>query len=186
MQITLSPSELSILLAEADTAAARLRRRLRLPFAEQEDLRQELLLDLLRRVPAYDAARGSLGAFAGTVLRRCAARIAARIMRERRATAGEIISIDAVRADGTRLGDTLSEADGLAAWQGQAASPPERRIDIWSAVDRLDQGDRTLCAAVAHFTVDELVERRFGSRAGLYRRLQEVRLALTAYGLRAA
>ena len=117
---------------EAGIAAARLRRRLRLPACDQDDLRQELLLDLIRRLPAYDPARGSLGAFANVVLRNQATRIAARVMRERRATGGALLSLDAARPDGTTLADTLSEADGLATWQGVPEAIPraERRIDL--------------------------------------------------------
>ena len=72
-----------------------------------------MLVDLIRRLPAFDPARGTLGAFANVVLRNHAARIAARVMRERRATGGALLSLDAPRPDGTTLADTLSEADGL-------------------------------------------------------------------------
>jgi RNA polymerase sigma-70 factor (ECF subfamily) len=87
------------LLDEADAAAARLRRRLRLPRADLDDLRQDLLVDLIRRLPAFDARRGSIGAFAGIVLRNHASRIAARLARERRATGGGLLSLDAPAGD---------------------------------------------------------------------------------------
>jgi RNA polymerase sigma-70 factor (ECF subfamily) len=57
-------SDLQILVHEADLAARRLVRRLRLPAHEREDLRQDLLVDLIARLPAFDPARGRLGAFA--------------------------------------------------------------------------------------------------------------------------
>ena len=85
MQIKLSPDDIETIISEADTAARRLRRRLGLPACDREDLGQDLLIDLLRRLPAFDPARGSLGAFAGLVLRNQSSRIAIRIMRERRA-----------------------------------------------------------------------------------------------------
>ena len=90
-----SPRSPRPLFPEADVAAARLRRRLRPAACDHDDLRQELLVDLIRRLPAYDPARGSLGAFANVVLRNQATRIAARVMRERRATGGALLSLDA-------------------------------------------------------------------------------------------
>ena len=159
-----------------------------LPACDQDDLRQELLVDLIRRLPAYDPDRGSLGAFANVVLRNQATRIAARVMRERRATGGALLSLDAARPDGTTLADTLSEADGLATWQSgpQAIPRAERRIDVDRALGELDDPDQALCAALAHWSVDELVARGFGSRASLYRRLAALRPVLAAYGLQAA
>ena len=101
---------------------------------------------------------------------------------------GRLLSLDAIDSNGTSLGDRLSEDDGLAAWHGRPAAGVlvERRIDVGAALARLDRRDRTLCAAVAHWPVDRLADRGFGSRAGLYRRLQEFRLQLAAHGLRAA
>jgi hypothetical protein len=71
----------------ADGAARRLRRRLRLPGHEQEDLRQDLLADLLARLPGFDPARGGLLAFASTCFRHRAARLADRHRRDAAARA---------------------------------------------------------------------------------------------------
>ena len=86
MQRPISEPDLVTILDEADAAAARLRRLLGLPRTDLDDLRQDLLLDLIRRLPAFDAKRGSIGAFAGIVLRNQTSRIATRVARERRAT----------------------------------------------------------------------------------------------------
>lgn len=189
MHPPISEADLAILLGEADAAAARLWRRLGLPRADLEDLRQDLLLDLIRRLPAFDARRGSIGAFANTVLRHQAARIAVRVARERRAANGGLLSLDAKGMDGHTLGEGLSEADGLAAWHGQEAAPHsavERRLDLARSIGALDGEDRAFCAALGHCPVRTLAERGFGSRAALYRRIAELRCALTARGLRAA
>ena len=122
MHPPISEPDLVTILDEADAAAARLRRRVRLPRADLDDLRQDLLLDLIRRLPAFDARRGSIGAFAGIVLRNQASRIAARIRRERRATGGRLLSLDAPAGDGTTLADRLGEADSLSAWHGHCVA----------------------------------------------------------------
>ena len=68
MHPPISEPDLVTLLEEADAAASRLWRRVRLPRADLDDLRQDLLLDLIRRLPAFDARRGTMGTFAGIVL----------------------------------------------------------------------------------------------------------------------
>ena len=187
MQIELSPDDIETIVREADGAARRLRRRLCLQVCEREDLGQDLLIDLLRRLPAFDPARGSLGAFAGLVLRNQSSRIAMRDHRQRRAQGGTMLSLEVPLA-GTRepVGDTLTEDDGLAAWHGQtscAAAVTELHLALQAALARLPAEDRRFCAALAHRPVIALATEGFGSRSALYRRLADLRHVLTAHGL---
>jgi RNA polymerase sigma-70 factor (ECF subfamily) len=69
MQIELSPDDVETIIHEADAAAQRLRRKLTLPVCEREDLGQDLLVDLLRRLPAYDPSRGFRPRIAGSARR---------------------------------------------------------------------------------------------------------------------
>ncbi len=187
MQIELSPDDIETIIHEADAAAQRLRRKLCLPLCEREDLGQDLLVDLLRRLPAYDPARGSIGAFANIVLRNQSSRIAMRHHRQRRAQGGSLLSLEVPLA-GTRepVGDTLTEDDGLAAWHGQtccAAAVTELCHAMETALARLPAEDRRFCAALAHRPVTALAAEGFGSRSALYRRLADLRHVLTAHGL---
>ena len=187
MQIELSPDDIETIIREANAAAQRLRRKLSMPLCEREDLGQDLLVDLLRRLPAYDPSRGSIGAFAGIVLRNQASRIAMRHHRQRRAQGGTMLSLEVPLA-GTRepVGDTLTEDDGLAAWHGQtccAADVTELHLALQAALARLPAEDRRLCAALAHRPVTALATEGFGSRSALYRRLADLRHVLTAQGL---
>ncbi len=189
MHSPISEPDLVTLLEEADAAASRLWRRVRLPRADLDDLRQDLLLDLIRRLPAFDARRGTMGAFAGIVLRNQASRIATRIRRERKASGGHPLSLDVPCGDGTTLADRLSANDGPAAWHGGRACTIEAtdcRIDLARALGALEACDLTLCAAIAHCPVRDLAGRGFGSRATIYRRLQDLRCVLAANGARAA
>jgi DNA-directed RNA polymerase specialized sigma24 family protein len=172
--------DLHLLIDEADAAARRLHYKLGLPAADRDDLRQELLVDAVRRLRHFDPERASLGAFAGTVLRRHSARLADRIMRERRRQGGLLLSIDAATSTGVSLGETLIVA---------AADDCERadqRLTLASVLTQLDRHEQTLCAGVALFSIDHLVAHGLGSRASLYRRLHDLRCALTAHGLRVA
>ena len=57
----------------------------------------------------------------------------------------------------------------------------------WIAVSPITSTIRmTLCAAATHSPVRVLAERGLGSRAGLYRRITDLRCALAAHGLRVA
>ena len=187
MQIELSPDDIETIIREADAAAQRLRRKLCLPVCEREDLGQDLLIDLLRRLPAFDPSRGSIGAFANIVLRNQSSRIAMRHYRQRRAQGGSLLSLEVPLA-GTRerVGDTLTEDDGLAAWHGQtccAAAVTELHHALQAALARLPVEDRRFCAALAHRPVTALAAEGFGSRSALYRRLADLRHVLTAHGL---
>ena len=187
MNPPITPADLSTLIAEADAAACRLRRKLVLPAADHDDLRQDLLVDLICRLPGFDARRGTIGAFANIVLRNQSSRIAMRHHRQRRAQGGSILSL-AVPLAGARepVGDTLTEDDGLAAWHGQtccAAAVTELHHALQAALARLPAEDRRFCAALAHRPVTALAAEGFGSRSALYRRLADLRHVLTAHGL---
>ncbi|MBE0455275.1 MAG: sigma-70 family RNA polymerase sigma factor [Roseovarius sp.] len=187
MHPPITPADLSTLIAEADAAACRLRRKLVLPAADHDDLRQDLLVDLICRLPGFDARRGSIGAFANIVLRNQSSRIAMRHHRQRRAQGGSLLSLEVPLA-GTRepVGDTLTEEDGLAAWHGQAccaAAVTELHHALQAALARLPAEDRRFCAALAHRPVTALAAEGFGSRSALYRRLADLRHVLTAHGL---
>jgi RNA polymerase sigma-70 factor (ECF subfamily) len=108
----------------AEQEARRLCRGLGLPAQEREDLRQDLLTDFLARLPAFDPAKGALEAFARICFRHAATRIARRVQRER--AGRHPLSLDDALpgGDGLTLGDTLGEADGYAAWCGQATLWP--------------------------------------------------------------
>lgn len=180
-------TDLSALIDEATAAARRLHRKLALPAADFDDLRQDLLVDLICRLPGFDARRGSIGAFANIVLRNQSSRIAMRHHRQRRAQGGSLLSLEVPLA-GTRepVGDTLTEDDGLAAWHGQtccAAAVTELHHALQAALARLPAEDRRFCAAVAHRPVTALAAEGFGSRSALYRRLADLRHVLTAHGL---
>lgn len=191
MSHAISQSDLQILQFESDVAARRLIRKLRLPYDDLADLRQELLLDLFARLSAFDPERGSLGAFAGVVMANKATRIAKKVKRERRLYGAVPASLDETLSDsdGATRGDLVAEEDGLAAYLGQpidAFAEAERRLDVARGLGTLDPNDGTLCAALSHTTVDRLAGGGGGARSSLYRRVKDIRLALLAAGLRAA
>ncbi|MFN3946112.1 MAG: sigma factor [Allosphingosinicella sp.] len=191
MHSSISRDDLRILLHEADIAARRLVRRLRLAPAELDDVRQDLLVDLIARLPAYDPDRGTLGAFAGIVLANRATRIACKAKRERRMYGSTPISLDEIlpESDGLTRGDLVAEADGLSALFGQpvdAFAAVEERLDVERGLGSLAPADGALCASLSRTTVDRLAASGHGARSSLYRRIKDIRLVLTAIGIGAA
>lgn len=187
MHPPISPADLATLIDEAAVAARRLHRRLVLPAADLDDLRQDLLVDLICRLPGFDARRGGIGAFANIVLRNQSSRISIRHHRQRRAQGGTVLSLDApVSGSAEPLGCLLAETDGLAAWHGQdrcAAADVETRHDLARALADLPEDVRGLCAALGTCAVADLVGRDGISRSALYRRLARLRLELAMRGL---
>jgi RNA polymerase sigma-70 factor (ECF subfamily) len=191
MPFSPSPEQRHTLLHEADAAARRLIRQLRLSRHDLEDIRQDLITDALARMPAFQAERGSVGAFLATVMTHRATRIMRRVIAERRMFGFEPMSIDMPIKDGEAdtLADTIASDAGLGAVWGQAgdgATSSIVRLDIERCLGTLERQDARLCAALTTRSVDELAAEGHGSRAGLYRRIQTLRGSILARGLAAA
>ena len=191
MQSPISRADLQTLLHEADAAARRLARKLRLSKDDLADVRQELLVDVIARLPAFDPKRGSLGAFAGIVMANRAARVAHKVKRERRLYGAVPTSLNETlpESDGATRGDFVSEEDGLSAYFGQrvdVSAEVERRLDVERGLGTLDPNDARLSAKLSQVSVDELVGHGHAARSSLYRRVKNIRLALLAAGLKAA
>jgi DNA-directed RNA polymerase specialized sigma24 family protein len=191
MRRSMSRDDLRTVLHEADVAARRLLRQLRLPRQDLDDLRQDLLADLIVRLRGFDPERGSLGAFSGIVLANRSTRIATKVKRERRLYGAAPVSLDETisESEGLARGDIIGEDEGLAAYFGHPAdafAAVERRLDLERGLGSLDLADGQLCASLAHTTVNDLAGAGRGARSCLYRRVKNIRLALTAIGLTAA
>lgn len=180
----MTSNNLSTLLAEATSAAARLQRRLH--FADRDDLQQDLLLDLLQRLPAYDPGWGPIGPFAGAVLRNRSALLTARAVRIFRRQGGSLLSLEARPTEYAErpIAETLGESAGL--WTGQTGSAGEasdRELSVASVLGSLGEADRRLCALLAENSATELVRSGACSRSHLYRQIARLRRAFAACGL---
>lgn len=108
-------SDYAVLRREADRAAANLVRRYRLPAADRDDLRHDLLVDLFVRLKDFDPKRGTLLAFAVIVIRHGVARLAGRLRRDRALFAPLSLDHPISGLNSATLGDTVAEEDGYPA-----------------------------------------------------------------------
>jgi hypothetical protein len=108
-----------------------------------------------------------LAPFAGRILRNRRSEIAAAIAAERRSS----FSVDEPY-DVYQVSDPNDKTR-------------DRRLSLLMALRRISPRDRAFCLALARFSVDRLAAAGFGSRAGLYRRVQDLRCRVAAFGLAA-
>lgn len=158
-----------------------------MPGHEQEDLRQELLVDLITRLKWFDPARGTLSAFANVIIRHRAGRLGKRINRERAIfTPMSLRDSTAYDPNVALAFDSVVGADG---YTSGAAHPNdrfvtiERRIDLGRALGKLRPRDLSLCVKLVEQTPAELSRSGKFSRATLYRRLRNIRLRLLEEGI---
>jgi RNA polymerase sigma-70 factor (ECF subfamily) len=170
----------------AERAALALCRSLNLQLSEKDDLRQDLLVDLLSRLSAYDPERGSFGAFAQVCIRHAGSRIAKKVKRERAGRHPANLDDIIPGTEGLTLAETIPEDGGYAAWCGQpvnAIASLERRLDLDRAGAAIDPEDYPLCAALSQNTPHECGEQKLMPRMRIYRRIREMRLRLLAAGI---
>jgi RNA polymerase sigma-70 factor (ECF subfamily) len=191
MSSPLSLAELEQLHPIAEREASRVCRIARLPAHEREDIRQDMLLDLLVRLPAFDPTRGTLAGFATVCFRHRGIRLAERLKRERAVRVET--SLDSPVAgddeDELTLADLIPDSEGLGAWWGQptdAIAAIERRLSLGRAEAAIDPADHSLCAALVTSTPHQLARRGLMPRSVLYRRIREMRLRLLAAGISTA
>jgi RNA polymerase sigma factor (sigma-70 family) len=175
----ISGSELLVLLREADVAAARVARRLQLPASDRDDVRQDILVDLLGRLRSFDPDRGTFGAFVGTIAGHRATRLTDRI--RRRLASSSTLSLH--QAGGCEW--TVAEGRGAFANNTPSVdctSEIEQRLDLVQALRELRPAELSLCVKLTEYSPTEISRSGACSRATLYRQLKKIRMRLLREG----
>lgn len=147
----------------------RLQRKLGVPKQDAEDFRQELLVDLFARLKHFDPDRGPFGAFAKTVMRHQASRLAKRHYDGLTAQGGAMLPLEAIT--------------GAAAYNASVSPKlPDDQLALRTALKRLYPSDRRFCHALSQYRVAELKQAGFGSRSSIYRRIRRLRPRLVISG----
>lgn len=182
MQVLPNHAHLHPILSYADRAADRLCRQHAGPRLEHDDVRQDLLLDLLTRLKGFDPARSSLPTFAAICFRHRATHLGILSGRERRGRHPAALDAPLPDGEGLILLDTISNGDGYGAWIGQSIDrhgASEQRLDFDRALSLLGPDAIPLCAAL----LEPPQVAQTLSRTTAHRRVHELRLQLLALGV---
>ena len=152
---------------------------------DREDVEQELMCDVLRRLPRFDPSRGAIGTFIARVVERHIAII----LRDRRAPIrdyrrnGRSLNEDVVgEDDGTdERGDTI---DAQVNRPGRSDEDRSQLIlDVHQVIDGLPEDLRTLCVRLKTQTVTEISLQTGTPRTTLYDAIRRIRVHFEAAGM---
>lgn len=173
--------------ATASHYARRIARSLGLAAEDVADLRQELLLEVVRRCQGFDPTRAAWATFIDMVVRHAADELAERLAYGQRINAGFLDDLTTWRnRRRVRLTEVLSEGDGLGAlWSGlgDPFADVDRRIDIERFVERLPDGLRRLCRLLQTEQPADAQRLSGLCKSEFYRQLDELAMRLRAVGL---
>jgi len=159
--------------------------------SDRQDLEQELMLQLLRRLVDYRADQGTIFAFITTVIERQAATLVRRQTAQMRDPRRVATSLNVTIEDGEggciEMAATITESEAQGR-HGAAflshAEQVDRTVDIAAVLDQLPPELRTLCDELQS-TCATAAARNLGiSRSELYQRIARLRLHFTAANLR--
>lgn len=161
-----------------------------LPVSDRDDIAQDLLLDVLRRLPRFDPGRSSRNTFIRRVVgNRIASLLAARRAQRRDPARCRDSLNDEIRdADGTAVersaemaADCCARRDGAGLGGGERAR--DLRVDLAASVAALPPHLRDLCARLERSTVAEIAAELGLPRGTVRGRIQTIRRHFRAAGL---
>lgn len=164
-------------------------RRGRLQEADREDLEQELMLDLLRRLPGFDPARATFRTFVARIVRHRAARFVAVACSTKEGGRRNAVSLHDEIDDGAgetvERWATLDEETGRRRCGGSGDDDATRdlRFDLDEALSDLPREEREICAWLLQHSVTETARGTGMPRGTLWDAMQPIRTRFAAAGL---
>ena len=156
--------------------------------ADLEDLEQELMLDLHRRLPHFNSEKASLTTFTAHVVARCAASLIEKVSTAKRGGGLEIISLNSkatndLDAHAVELVETIPGDQGLWTnkqphWGDQVAT----HMDLCRIVGGLSQPLRLVAQQLFTATVPETLRNTGLSRFCLKKSMAAIRRAFVKAG----
>lgn len=161
-----------------------------LPGMQVEDVEQELMLHVHRRLPQFDPSRSSIRTFTDRIARNCVANLTKAEQAEKRGFGFEIIAFDAMAFNGDDGSSPIcSDQQAVLDTEQQVGFFPEAflnlRIDLWRAYNRLPSTLRSYFLELFDNTVTDAARRSGVSRAAVYDRIAAIRELLRAIDLQA-
>lgn len=156
------------------------------PSQDAEDIEQDLMLDLLRRLDDFDPGRASRNTFIARVVENAVATLLEAAKAEKRGSQFRHDSLDAPLGDqgSVTLGDITPADAGLWSVHGlRWNEAAELRHDLARVLDRLPRRLSSLCARLSIGTVTEVSRETGIPRPTIYDALAEIREELLAAGI---
>jgi RNA polymerase sigma-70 factor (ECF subfamily) len=186
MTILLPQDQLHVVLKEANNSALRFLRKGQLHADGVADVRQDVLVDFFERLEAFDASRGSMGAFANVVMSNRTRRLAQQLLAYRRMFGWPPVSIDdPLSRVGRAIVELVTDSDGYSGMMGHHTDPfaaVERYLDVETMLSVLPERDAEFCRRLMSPAVIGLFPHGLMPRATAYRRLARIRRLLVANG----
>ena len=143
-----------------------------------EDLRQEMVLDCLRRSPKFDSSRGEWPGFVRGVMRNHAAVL---VMRERR-RARKILGEDLMNREDVGDAESINTPDKRP--RTGAVDALHLSLDVRRIIESLPTQLQTLTVLLAQMPVRDVCVKIGKSRSRVYQMTRQVRDAFVRAGLR--
>ncbi len=181
----LQPPETLRLITAAERAARKLYRRQTSSWLDAEDVRQDLLADLLARLKNYDPARGALATYASFCFQHRATRIGGRTRQGRQHRQTVSLHAPLSNSSNLTLADTLAESDSYSHQVGadrDVLTRAELLLDLDRAFSSLPDEALALCALLVLDEHDPVSASGL-PRTTFYRRVAELRCHLLAAGI---
>jgi len=164
------------LLQQAGLRASLLQRSFGYAYDDWEDLRQDLALDCVRRLPRFDSTRGDWKGFVRGVVRNHSCNLASR-----RARHPQWLSLEAHASP--ELGDGIHRVNLLETHTGDLFSALDLALDVRRVLARLPEEPRTLAGLLSELPA-AAVRRKTGLTVSqLNRRIKQIRQAFLDAGL---
>jgi RNA polymerase sigma-70 factor, ECF subfamily len=163
-------------LRQASLCASRLVRWGRFGVDDWDDLRQEMFLDLLQRLPRFRPERGDWQGFVRGIMRNRSAALAAEQEKHSLRFAAETGPGDP--SDGENGLESLIDAPG-----GDSRAEMELRLDVQRVLLRLPEHLREVALLLRDMSVAEICEHTGKSRSGINHFIRQIRAAFEEAGL---
>lgn len=181
-----SQAHLPIIFGEVERVARQFVRGQSLPRVDLGDVRQDLLVDLFSRMVAFDARRGSIGAFANMVMINRARRLAQQLRAHRRIFGSSLVSIDDHLSMASHsILEQVTDSEGYSGMMGHHTDPfatVERRLDVETMLSVLPEKDAKFCRRLMCPRAVGPFPHNLMPRATAYRQLARIRRVLIANG----
>lgn len=160
--------------------------------SDLEDLEQDLMLDLHRRLPHFKPAKAGLTTFISQVVARCAASLIEKVTTEKRGGGQEIVSLNSKitnsrDAHSVELIEAIPNDQGI--WEAQQPHWSDRvsvHLDLDRIIGGLPQPLRLIAGRFLTDTVSEILSSAGLSRFCLKKSLATIQRAFVKAGYREA